>query len=86
MISNVFAAIEPFKNKVNIQTDSTRNNDWNESDTGKNNPACVDIDQTTAQDISINGEKNKLTTDINVAHIQKCDENDAGDNNAEGTN
>ena len=44
MTSNVFAAIEPFKNKVNIQTDSTHNNDCNESDTGTNNAACVDID------------------------------------------
>ena len=70
MISNVFTAIEPFKNKVNIQTDSIHNNDWNDSDTGKNNAASVDIDQTTAQDIGINGEKNKLTTDINVTHFK----------------
>jgi hypothetical protein len=86
MTSNVFAAIEPFKNKVNIQTDSTHNNDWNESETGKNNAACVDIDQTTAQDISINGEKKKVNSDLKVDQLQKCDENDAGHNNAKCTN
>jgi hypothetical protein len=41
MTSNVFAAIEPFKNKVKIQTDSTHNNDCNESDTGTNKALLV---------------------------------------------
>lgn len=58
LTSNVFAAIEPFKNKVNIQTDSTHNNDCNENDTGTNKAACITTDQTTTEETSINGEKN----------------------------
>ena len=63
MTSNVFAAIEPFKNKVSIRTDSTHNNDCNESDTGINKAACIITDQTTTEETSINGEKNKVTSD-----------------------
>jgi hypothetical protein len=69
MTSNVFAAIEPFKNKVNIQTDSTHNNDCNESDTGTNKAACITTDQTTTEGTGINGEKNKVTSDLKVDQL-----------------
>jgi hypothetical protein len=80
------AAIDPFKNKINIITDSNHNNDCDEDDTGTNNAACVDIDQTSTKDISIKGDKNKVTSDIKVDQVQKCDENEAGNNNVECTN
>ena len=66
----MFAAIEPFKNKVNIQTDSTHNNDCNESDTDTNKAACITTDQTTTEETSINGEKNKVTSDLKVDQLQ----------------
>ena len=84
--SNVYGAIDPFQNKVDIVTDSKHKNDCDEYDAGANSADCSNVDETTADQISMIGKNNKFISNINVDQIQKCDETRSGNNNAECTN
>lgn len=61
-----FAAADPSKNKVKIITDSKYMSYCNEYDTGTNSAVCSVLEATTTESISVDGENNKVTSDIHV--------------------
>jgi len=56
--TNAFAD-DPFKNKVNIETDIDNTNSCNETGSGDNNPFCKVYDHLTTDTFTIQGKRTK---------------------------
>jgi hypothetical protein len=80
--TNAFAD-DPFKNKVNIETDIDNKNSCDESQEGTNNAVCRISDSLTTNTFSIQGEKNKVKLDFEGENENDCDESGDGNNNAQ---
>ena len=57
--TNAFA-YDPFKNKVNIDTDTKQKNDCDTDASGTSSEGCLASDKTTTDTIVVQGEKNKV--------------------------
>jgi hypothetical protein len=72
---------DPFKNKVNIETDIDNTNSCDETGSGDNNPFCKVDDHLTTDTFTIQGEKNKVKLDFDGKNKNDCDESGDGNNN-----
>lgn len=78
--TNALAADDPFKNKVNIDTDEENKNSCDESDFGFNEAVCAITDNLSTETFSIQGEKNKISLDLEAENQNDCDESEDADN------
>ena len=80
--TNAFADDDPFKNKVEINTDGDNKNTCDESQDGNNNAGCSISDSLKTDTFTIQGEKNKVSLDLKQDNKNDCDESGNGNNNA----
>ena len=80
--TNAFAD-DPFKNKVEIETDIDNTNSCDESGVGNNNPFCKVDDHLSTSSINVQGEKKKVKLDFDGKNKNDCDETGDGNNNAD---
>jgi hypothetical protein len=78
--TNAFAADDPFKNKVDIDTDVDNKNTCDESGDGFNDADCIITDNVQTHTFTIQGEKNKISLDIEGENHNDCDEKGEGNN------
>lgn len=79
--TNAFAD-DPFKNKVNIDTQQDNTNSCDESQQGENNSDCEITDTTVTDTFTIEGDENKILLDFDEKNKNDCDESGDGDNNS----
>ena len=79
--TNAFAD-DPFKNKVDIDSDVDNTNSCDESQDGNNNSNCFITDSLTTDTITVHGEKNKVSLDFKGENKNDCDETGDGNNNS----
>ena len=66
-------ADDPFKNKVNIDTDAKqKKNDCDTDVSGTSSEGCLASDKTTTDTISVLGEKNKVDIDFDAKQKNDC--------------
>jgi len=80
--TNAFAADDPFKNKVEIDTDNENKNSCDESQAGHNTAECVIADNLTTDTFTLQGEKNKISLDLQQENQNDCDESGDGNNDS----
>lgn len=80
--TDAFAADDPFKNKVKIDTDMDNKNTCDESNDGTNNAICSIADALHTDPFTVQGEKNKISLDFKGDNHNGCDEKGDGDNSA----
>jgi hypothetical protein len=73
-------ADDPFKNKVEIDSDVENENTCDETGDGFNQPVCAEIDNLETSTFTIQGEKNKISIDAAGENHNDCDEKGEGDN------
>ena len=78
--TNAFAADDPFKNKVEIDTDVDNKNTCDETGEGYNQAVCVVADNLETGTFTMQGEKNKISIDVEGENHNDCDEKGDGDN------
>ena len=78
--TNAFAADDPFKNKVEIDTDVDNKNTCDETGDGYNQGVCVVTDNLETSAFTMQGEKNKISIDVEGENHNDCDEKEDGDN------
>lgn len=83
--TDVFAADDPFKNKVKIDTNVDNKNTCDESDNGENLAICKITDNLQTSTFTLQGEKNKVSIDLKGDNHNGCDEKGEGDNISECT-
>jgi hypothetical protein len=81
--TNAFAADDPFKNKVDIDTDVDNKNTCDESGDGFNEAVCAINDNLETHTFTIQGEKNKISIDVEGENRNDCDEKGEGDNESD---
>lgn len=81
--TNAFAADDPFKNKVEIDTDVDNKDTCDESGEGFNQALCVVTDNLETETFTMQGEKNKISIDAEGENHNDCDEKGDGDNESE---
>jgi len=79
-VTNAFAADDPFKNKVEIDTDVDNKNTCDETDVGFNQAVCTVSDSLVTSTFTMQGEKNKISIDVEGENHNDCDEKGDGDN------
>ena len=77
---NAFAADDPFKNKVEIDTDVDNKNTCDESGEGFNQAVCAFTDNLETGTFTMQGENNKISIDVEGENNNDCDEKGDGDN------
>jgi len=80
--TNAFAADDPFKNKVEIDTDDENKNSCDETQEGFNTATCVIADNFATDTFTIQGEKNKISLDLKQENQNDCDESGDGNNDS----
>src|SRR6187200_2498604 len=66
-------ANEPFKNKVNIDTDAKqKKNDCDTDVSGTSSEGCLASDKKTTHTINVQGEKNKVDLDFDAKQKNDC--------------
>lgn len=65
-------ADNPFKNKVNIDTDAKQKNDCDTDASGTSSEGCLASDKTTTDTINVQGEKNKVDLDFDAKQKNDC--------------
>jgi len=66
-------ADDPFKNKVNIDTDAKqKKNDCDTDVSGTSSEGCLASDKTTTDTINAQGEKNKVDLDFDAKQKNDC--------------
>ena len=78
--TNAFAADDPFKNKVEIDTDVDNKNTCDETGEGFNEAVCAVNDNLVTSPFTLQGEKNKISIDVEGENHNDCDEKGDGDN------
>ena len=78
--TNAFAADDPFKNKVEIDTDVDNKNTCDETGEGFNQAVCAVTDNLETGTFTMQGEKNKISIDVDGENHNDCDEKGDGDN------
>lgn len=78
--TSAFAADDPFKNKVEIDTDVDNKNTCDETGEGYNQAVCVVTDNLETGTFTMQGEKNKISIDVEGENHNDCDEKGDGDN------
>ena len=78
--TNAFAADDPFKNKVEIDTDVDNKNTCDETGEGFNQAVCAVTDNLETGTFTMQGEKNKISIDVEGENHNDCDEKGDGDN------
>src|SRR5688572_13426788 len=78
--TSVFAADDPFKNKVEIDTDVDNKSTCDETGVGHNQAVCDVIDNLETSTFTMQGEKNKISIDVEGENRNDCDEKGEGDN------
>jgi hypothetical protein len=78
--TSAFAADDPFKNKVEIDTDVDNKNTCDETDEGFNQAVCAVTDNLETGTFTMQGEKNKISIDVEGENHNDCDEKGDGDN------
>ena len=78
--TNAFAADDPFKNKVAIDTDVDNKNTCDETGEGHNQAVCAITDNLETSTFTMQGEKNKISIDAEGENHNDCDERGEGDN------
>lgn len=81
--TSAFAADDPFKNKVEIDTDVDNKNTCDETGEGFNQELCVVTDNLETGTFTMQGEKNKISIDVEGENHNDCDEKGDGDNESE---
>lgn len=81
--TSAFAADDPFKNKVEIDTDVDNKNTCDESGEGFNQGLCVVTDNLETGTFTMQGEKNKISIDVEGENHNDCDEKGDGDNESD---
>lgn len=81
--TSAFAVDDPFKNKVDIDTDVDNKNTCDESGEGFNQALCVVTDNLETETFTMQGEKNKISIDAEGENHNDCDEKGDGDNETE---
>ncbi|HET8847636.1 MAG TPA: hypothetical protein VFM20_02500 [Nitrososphaeraceae archaeon] len=81
--TNAFAVDDPFKNKVEIDTDVDNKDTCDESGEGFNQALCVVTDNLETETFTMQGEKNKISIDAEGENHNDCDEKGDGDNESE---
>ena len=76
--TNAFAADDPFKNKVEIDTDVDNKNTCDETGEGFNQAVCAVTDNLETGTFTMQGEKNKISIDVEGENHN--DEKGDGDN------
>lgn len=71
-VTNAFAD-DPFKNKVNIDTDTKQKNDCDTDASGSSSEGCLTSDKTTTDTINVQGEKNKVDLDFHAKQKNDCE-------------
>ena len=66
-------ADDPFKNKVNIDTDTKQKNDCDTDASGTSSEGCLASDKTTTDTINVQGEKNKVDLDFDAKQKNDCE-------------
>ena len=67
-------ADDPFKNKVNIDTDAKqKKNDCDTDASGTSSEGCLASDKTTTDTINVQGEKNKVDLDFDAKEKNDCE-------------
>lgn len=66
-------ADDPFKNKVNIDTDAKQKNDCETDSSGTSSEGCLASDKTTTDTINVQGEKNKVDLDFDAKEKIDCE-------------
>ena len=71
--TNAFA-YDPFKNKVNIDTDTKTKKNYCDTDaSGSSSEGCLTFDKTTTDTINAQGEKNKVDLDFDAKQKNDCE-------------
>lgn len=78
--TNAFAADDPFKNKVAIDTDVDNKNTCDETGEGHNQAVCAITDNLETSTFTMQGEKNKISINAEGENHNDCDEKGEGDN------
>jgi len=78
--TSAFAADDPFKNKVEIDTDVDNKNTCDESGEGFNQAVCAFTDNLETGTFTMQGENNKISIDVEGENHNDCDEKGDGDN------
>lgn len=78
--TNAFAADDPFKNKVAIDTGVDNKNTCDETGEGHNQAFCDVTDNLETSTFTMQGEKNKISIDVEGENHNDCDEKGEGDN------
>ncbi len=78
--TNAFAADDPFKNKVEIDTDVDNKKTCDETGEGFNQAVCAVTDNLETGTFTMQGEKNKISIDVEGENHNDCDEKGDGDN------
>jgi len=76
----VFAADDPFKNKVEIDTDVDNKNTCDETGEGFNQWVCVVTINLESSTFTMQGEKYKISIDLEGENHNDCDEKGDGYN------
>jgi hypothetical protein len=79
--TNAFAD-DPFKNKVNIDTQQDNTNSCDESQQGENNSDCKITDTAVTDTFTIEGDENKILLDFDEKNKNDWYESGDGDNNS----
>ena len=78
--TNAFAVDDPFKNKVEIDTDVDNKNTCDETGNGFNQRICAVTDNLETNTFTMQGEKNKISINVAGVNHNDCDEKGEGDN------
>lgn len=78
--TNAFAADDPFKNKVAIDTNVDNKNTCDETGEGHNQAVCAITDNLETSTFTMQGEKNKISINAEGENHNDCDEKGEGDN------
>ncbi len=78
--TSAFAADDPFKNKVEIDSDVDNKSTCDESGDGFQQSVCSVTDSLVTHTFTMQGEKNKISIDVEGENLSDCDESEAGDN------
>ncbi|HJU78143.1 MAG TPA: hypothetical protein VJ599_01080 [Nitrososphaeraceae archaeon] len=81
--NSALAVDDPFKNKVEIDTDADNKNTCDESGEGFNQALCVVTDNLETDIFTMQGEKNKISIDADGENHNDCDEKGDGDNESD---
>lgn len=72
--TNAFAADDPFKNKVAIDTNVDNKNTCDETGEGHNQAVCAITDNLETSTFTMQGEKNKISINAEGENHNDCDE------------